>query len=50
MFYALYEAQGTPYTVEHYQESLNGTFTLKDTETKSGTTDTFTNATAKSYP
>ena len=49
-FYALYEAQGTPYTVEHYQEDLNGTFTLKDTETKSGTTDTFTNATAKSYP
>lgn len=49
-FYALYEAQGTPYTVEHYQEDLNGSFFLKDTETKTGITDTLTNATAKSYP
>ncbi|HBL50397.1 MAG TPA: hypothetical protein DDZ65_09175, partial [Firmicutes bacterium] len=37
----------TKYTVEHYLQELNGTYTLKETEGKTGTTKTQTNAAAK---
>ena len=41
----------TQYKVEHYLEDLNcETFTLKDTETLAGTTDTTATATPKQYP
>ena len=41
----------TQYKVEHYLEDLNGEkFTLKDTETLAGTTDTTATATPKQYP
>ena len=41
----------TQYKVEHYLEDLDGkTFTLKDTETLAGTTDTTATATPKQYP
>ena len=41
----------TEYKVEHYLEDLDGkTFTLKDTETLAGTTDTTATATSKQYP
>ena len=41
----------TQYRVEHYLEDLDGkTFTLKDTETLAGTTDTTATATPKQYP
>jgi len=49
VFYALYEPEGITYTVEHYQEDLNGSFTLKETETNTGINDTLTNAVEKSY-
>ena len=39
----------TPYVVEHYQEQLDGTYTLVETETLKGTTDTTVTAVAKSY-
>ena len=41
----------THYTVEHYKENLDGTFTKveADTETLTGTTDTTVTAVAKSY-
>jgi len=41
----------TQYKVEHYLEDLDGkAFTLKDTETLAGTTDTTATATPKQYP
>ena len=41
----------TQYKVEHYLEDLDGkAFTLKDTETLEGTTDTTATATPKQYP
>ena len=41
----------TEYKVEHYLENLDGkAFTLKDTETLAGTTDTTATATPKQYP
>ena len=41
----------TQYKVEHYLEDLDGkTFTLKETETLAGTTDTTATATPKQYP
>ncbi len=41
----------TAYTVEHYKQNLNGTYptTATETENKTGTTDTLTNAVAKNY-
>ncbi len=42
-------ATDTKYTVEHYQEQLNGKYELKDTEQLTGTTDADTNAQARSY-
>ena len=40
----------TSYKVEHYQQDLNAsTYTLKETENKTGTTDTTANATPKTY-
>lgn len=40
----------TPYKIEHYIEDINAnTFSLKETENKTGTTDTTANATAKTY-
>ena len=39
----------TKYQVEHYLEKLNGTYELKDTEEKKGTTDTEAIAKAKTY-
>lgn len=42
--------EDTPYTVEHYQEELNGTYTRKEIETKTGTTDALVSVTAKNDP
>ncbi|MCF0230542.1 MAG: InlB B-repeat-containing protein, partial [Parasporobacterium sp.] len=39
----------TPYTVKHYTENLDGTYTLADVENLTGTTDTTVQATPKSY-
>ena len=39
----------TRYTVEHYQQKLNGTYALYETEYLEGTTDALTNAAARSY-
>lgn len=39
----------TPYTVEHYQAELDGTFVLKDTEELKGTTDTQVTPAVKMY-
>ena len=40
----------TPYKVEHYIKDLNAnTYTLRETENKTGTTDTLVTATAKTY-
>ena len=40
----------TPYKIEHYTEDLNAnTFSLRETENKTGTTDTTATATAKTY-
>ena len=39
----------TPYTVQHYKENLDGTYTLAETENKMGETDTVATAVAKSY-
>ena len=39
----------TKYTVEHYQQKLNGTYALYETEYLEGTTDALTNAAAQSY-
>ena len=48
--YAHWEARkDTKYTVEHYQEKLDGTYELKETEKLTGTTDTTVNAVAKEY-
>ena len=41
--------EDTKYQVKHYQEKLDGTYELKDTEEKDGTTDTVVTASAKSY-
>ena len=40
----------TKYTVEHYQQALNGSYVLKDTETLTGTTEAQTAAAARTYP
>ena len=40
----------TKYTVEHYQQALNGTYVLTDTETLQGTTEAQTAASARTYP
>ncbi|MDE5952483.1 MAG: InlB B-repeat-containing protein, partial [Acetatifactor sp.] len=37
----------TPYTVEHYQQELNGTYTLADTDRLTGTTDSNAAVTCK---
>ena len=42
-------ATDTKYTVEHYQEQLNGKYELTDTEQLTGTTGADTNAQARSY-
>lgn len=39
----------TPYTVEHYQEKLDGTYVLADTDNLEGTTDTEAVAAEKGY-
>ena len=39
----------TPYTVEHYQEQLDGSYVLVDTDHEKGETDTTVTAVAKSY-
>ena len=39
----------TPYTVEHHKENLDGTYTLAETEDKTGVTDELTSAVVKSY-
>ena len=40
----------TPYKVEHYTKDLNtNTYTLRETENKTGTTDALVTATAKTY-
>ena len=39
----------TKYTVEHYQQKLNGTYELYETEYLEGTTDALTSAAARSY-
>ena len=41
--------EDTKYQVEHYLEKLDGTYELKDTEEKKGTTDTEAIAKAKTY-
>ena len=46
--YAHWEARNdTPYKVEHYQEQLDGTYELKETENLTGTTDTTATAVPK---
>ena len=48
--YAQWNAKGdTTYTVEHYQETLNGSYELKDSEPLTGETDSTANANPKSY-
>lgn len=48
--YAVWTANAnTPYKVEHYLEKLDGTFELKDTEPKTGTTDETVTASSKNY-
>ena len=48
--YAKWEpCHDTKYTVEHYQQKLNGTYELYETESLKGTTDSLTNAAARSY-
>ena len=48
--YAQWKANtDTPYTVEHYLEKLDGSYTLDTTEDLKGTTDTTATAAAKSY-
>lgn len=48
--YAQWKANtDTPYKVEHYQEKLDGTYELKETENLPGTTDTTATAVPKSY-
>lgn len=48
--YAVWTANtDTKYTVEHYLEKLDGTFDLKDTEPKTGTTDETVTASPKNY-
>ena len=39
----------TKYTVEHYQQKLNGTYALYETEYLEGTTDALTSAAARGY-
>ncbi len=41
--------ENTPYKVEHYQQNVESGYTVVDTETLLGTTDTLTQAVAKSY-
>ena len=41
--------KGAAYKVEHYQENLDGTYTVKDTEDLRGTTGATATATAKTY-
>ena len=48
--YAHWEARNdTPYVVEHYQQQLDGKYTLVETKNLKGTTDTTANAEEKSY-
>ena len=48
--YAKWEPRhDTKYTVEHYQQQLNGTYALYETVTMTGTTDSQTDAEARSY-
>ncbi|MFV0393212.1 MAG: beta strand repeat-containing protein [Coprobacillaceae bacterium] len=42
-------ATDTAYTVEHYQEQLDGSYIVYETENLTGTTDTLATAIAKSY-
>ena len=39
----------TPYTVEHYQQALDGSYTLTETESLTGATDTSATANPKAY-
>ncbi len=47
---AVWTADGdTAYKVEHYTEKLDGTYEVRETENKTGQTDTTATATSKSY-
>lgn len=47
---ATWNANGnTAYKVEHYQQNLNGTYTLAETENLTGATDSTVNASVKQY-
>ena len=48
--YAVWTPKGdTPYTVYHYQQGLDGTYTLTETETRTSATGAAVTAVAKSY-
>ena len=48
--YAVWTPKGdTPYTVYHYQQGLDGTYTLTETETRTSATGATVTAVAKSY-
>ncbi len=47
--YAKWTPNVAPYTVEHYQQGLDGRYVLKEPQTLSGISTQTTNATAKSY-
>ena len=49
LLFAKWTPAETGYTVEHYQQALNGAYTLETKETKSGLTESRTMAAAKTY-